>query len=102
MSDSKRKKKRSPRPFGHAQNKESASTSIRLELLYAFQKNVAGNGERLGADFVERVLGRVPVTVVQKVSDDIHRGNASLQEGIMVILGGCNLIQKNAGVAQLG
>src|SRR5882762_345895 len=65
---------------------------LRLKLLDRFQENVAGDGERFGTDFVERILRSVPVAVIQEVADDIHRGHASLQEGIVVILGGCSLI----------
>jgi hypothetical protein len=61
-------------------------------MLHGFQNNVAGDGEHLWADFVERILRSVPITVVQEIPDDIHRGNAALQEGIVVIFGGCILI----------
>src|SRR6266403_1846265 len=80
----------------------TTSSLFLLQLFHTFEKNVADDGERFRADLVERILRSVPVTVIRKIPDDIHRGHASLQEGIMVILGACTLIYKNGRVAQLG
>jgi hypothetical protein len=49
-----------------------------LELFQGLEKDVADDGEGPGADFVERILRSMPVTVVRKVSDDIHCGNTAL------------------------
>src|SRR6266852_4919003 len=84
-----RSRKRLLRPFVRAQNENAASTSFGLKLLDRFQENVASDGQGFGADFVERILRSVPVTVIHEVADDVHGGNAALQEGIMVVLGGC-------------
>src|SRR5258708_38166903 len=79
---------RTPKKVPHCQ----VECLPRLKLLDRFQENVAGDGQRFGTDFVESILRSVPVTVVYKVADDIHGGHSSLQEGIMIILGGGTII----------
>src|SRR5438445_13361559 len=61
---------------------------------------MSGKGERPGADFVEIVLGGMPVTILRKVSDHIHRGDPALQERIMIVFGGKGFIQKKRRVAE--
>src|SRR5689334_22351616 len=73
----------------------------RLQFLHALQKNMADNGESLGADLIEIVFGGVPVTIVYEISDDIHGGNAAFHERVMVVFGGRLLIAKEVRVAQL-
>src|SRR5256886_162787 len=71
----------------------------RLQFLHTLQENMPDNGERLGADLIKIVLGRVPITVVYEVSDDIHGGNTAFHERIMVVFGGRFLIAKEVRVA---
>src|SRR2546429_4536303 len=61
---------------------------------------MSDKGERPGADFVEIVLGGMPVTILRKVSDHIHRGDPALQERIMIVFGGKGFIQKKRRVAE--
>src|SRR5260370_18051047 len=83
--DSKHRKRDPHRPFGSAPGKRASATLLSLKLFHGFEKNVASDAERLWANFVERILRSVPLTVVQKVPDDIHAGTATLYEEIMII-----------------
>src|SRR5580700_2713076 len=76
-----------------------AAASFCLELLHALQKNVADDGESFGADFVERVLRRVPVvdvaagTVIEV--NHIHRGDVAFQKGLMIVFDGRGVFDEN-------
>ena len=61
--------------------KSSLEASLRLKLFEAFEKNVADDGQGFGADFVEGVLGGMPVVDVAAGAvieiDYIHGGNVA-------------------------
>src|SRR5258708_31680636 len=75
-----------------------------LKLFHGLQKNVANDGQALGADFVQRVLRCVPVidvptrAVVQV--DDIHGGHVAAEKRQMIVRDGKFLVQKDALVTK--
>ena len=83
----------------------AAATSLCLELLHAFQKNVANDRESFGADFVERVLRRMPVVDVAAGAvieiNHIHRGNVAFQKGLVIVFDSGGIFDEDVSVAEL-
>src|SRR5712692_535333 len=86
---SRRRKKRPPR--------KAATSSFGLELLHAFEKNVASDRKTFGADFVERVLGGVPVGNFEV--NYINGRHVALDEGFVVVEDFRGILNKCAGIA---
>src|SRR5215813_7853190 len=77
---------------------EARGALLGLQLLDRFQKNVAGDGQTLGTDFVQGVLRRVPVGDFEV--DHVDAGNATFQKRKMVVFDGKALVHENRRVAQ--
>src|SRR5579862_6872581 len=69
-----------------------------LELFYGFEDYVADDGQRFGADFVQRVLGGVPVGDFQV--DDVDGFDAAGAEGLVVVVDGGGRVDEDAGVPE--
>jgi hypothetical protein len=66
---------------------EEVELVLRLEFLDGFEEDVAGYGQGLGADFVEGVVGGVPIRHVggDVQVDYVDRGDFALGEGKVVV-----------------
>jgi hypothetical protein len=69
-----------------------------LELFDGFEDDVADDGEGFAADFVEGVLGSVPVRDFEV--DDVNGFDAAGAEGLVVVVDGGRCVDENAGVAE--
>ncbi len=79
-------------------NGAAAEVSLRLELSHAFKKNVANDGKAFRADFVERILGGVPVRNFEV--NYINGRNVALEEGIVVILDLGSVLNEYPGITE--
>ena len=69
-----------------------------LELFDGFEDGVADDGEGFRGDFVEGVLGGVPVGDFEV--DDVYGFDAAVAEGLVVVVDGGGHVDEDAGIAK--